>query len=336
MPKSASRTGRENNPSVASADIVELWAGGLDLPSWFIEALDVPREEGFVDIGGSKVHYFRWGKRGNPPLLMTHGFLAHARCFAFIAPFLAGQYDIVAYDLAGMGDSEARSGSTRAMRGANMIAVAEAFDFFSGPAKPMIIAHSFGASVGLTAMEVASERFAGLIICDMTIMRPHKFRELWEMKDQKRPGPGNANRPNNVYPDYQAARDRFILSPPQPVGEPFLMDYMAYHSLRQVEDGWTWKFDPRVFERAEDDEDRTAWLQVGKRLADLQHKIAIIYGANSQLFDADSVAYIREEGGTQIPIIAVPEAEHHLMLDQPIAFVTALRSVLAMWGGSRG
>jgi hypothetical protein len=27
----------------------------------------------------------------------------------------------------------------------------------------------------------------------------------------------------------------------------------------------------------------------------------------------------------------VPEAEHHLMLDQPIAFVTALRSVLAMW-----
>lgn len=318
---------------MASTDIVELWAGGLDLPSWFIEAMDVPREEGFVETGGRKVHYFRWGKRGNPPLLITHGFLAHARCFAFIAPFLAEQYDIVAYDLAGMGDSEVRAGSTNAMRGADMIAVAEAFDFFSGPVKPTIIAHSFGAGVGLAAMEQAGEKFAGLIICDLMIMRPEQLQEHWQKQSEGRTRSGNVNRANKVYPDYESARSRFVLSPPQPVGEPFLMEYMAYHSLRQVEGGWTWKFDPRVFERTNDDE--AAWLQVGKRLADLPHKSAIIYGANSQLFDADGAAYIREEGGEHIPMISVPDAEHHLMLDQPIAFVTALRSVLAMWGAGQ-
>jgi len=314
---------------MASTDIVEIWTDGCDLPSWFIEALDVPREEGFVDINGSKVHYFRWGKRGKPPLLMTHGFLAHARCFAFIAPFLAEQYDIVAYDLAGMGDSEVRPGSTSAMRGADMIAVADAFDFFSGPVKPTIIAHSFGAGVGLTAMEQAGEKFAGLIVCDLMVMRPEKLLERWKKEGRGRPGSGDANRPNNIYPDYKTARSRYVLSPPQHVGEPFLMDYMAYHSLRQVEGGWTWKFDPRVFERTDDDQ--TGWVQAGHRIANLPHKTAIIYGANSELFNVDSEAYIREMGGTDIPIIAVPDAEHHLMLDQPIAFVTALRSVLAMW-----
>src|SRR3546814_2919648 len=45
--------------------------------------------------------------------LNTHGFLAHARCFAFIAPFLAKDYDVVAYDLSAMGDSAVRSEERR-------------------------------------------------------------------------------------------------------------------------------------------------------------------------------------------------------------------------------
>jgi pimeloyl-ACP methyl ester carboxylesterase len=51
----------------------------------------------------------------------------------------------------------------------------------------------------------------------------------------------------------------------------------------------------------------------------------------SQLFTPESAEYVRELGGGDIPIIAVPEARHHLMLDQPLAFVTALRSILALW-----
>lgn len=49
------------------------------------------------------------------------------------------------------------------------------------------------------------------------------------------------------------------------------------------------------------------------------------------LFTSDSSDYVRELGGVDIPIIAVPEARHHLMLDQPLAFVSALRGLLATW-----
>jgi len=320
------------NMKTASSDIVDIWAGDQDLPTWFVQAMAVPREEAFVEVDGSKVHYFRWGKRGKPPLLMTHGFLAHARCFAFIAPFLAGDYDVIAYDLAGMGDSEIAADCDGEKRAKDMVAVADALDLFANAVKPKIIAHSFGSGVALTAMEMAGERFGGLIICDLMVMRPEKLLAHFEGGGGP-PGSGRSDRANKVYPDYQSAHARFVLSPPQPVQEPFLFEYMAYHSLRRVDageqQGWSWKFDPMVFDRNEND--MAKWAQTPQRIADLPHRLAMIYGENSKLFDADSAAYIRELGGSHVPMIAVPEAEHHLMLDQPLALVTALRSVLALW-----
>ena len=319
------------------ADIDAIWAAGHDLPGWFDAALAVPREDAFVEVDGAPVHYFRWGRRGGSPILMTHGFLAHARCWAFIAPLLAEGRDIVAFDLAGMGDSAIQPGSDNQRRAEGLVKVAEALGLFDGPAPPTIVAHSFGAGVALSAMEQAGERFAGLIACDLMIMRPERLRRHFEQGGGP-PGSGRADRPNKLYPDFETARGRFVLSPPQDVGQPFLFDYMAYHSLRHIDDGarsgWSWKFDPQVF--ADHQADDTRWQEAARRIADLSHPIAMIYGENSKLFDADSAAYIREQGGGHVPMIAVPHAEHHLMLDQPLSLVTAIRSVLELWECRRG
>ena len=67
------------------SDINPVWAGdGSQLPEWFVSALRVPREEGYVEINGAKVHYFRWGNREKPKVLMAHGLLSHARCLSHI------------------------------------------------------------------------------------------------------------------------------------------------------------------------------------------------------------------------------------------------------------
>jgi pimeloyl-ACP methyl ester carboxylesterase len=34
------------------------------------------------------------------------------------------------------------------------------------------------------------------------------------------------------------------------------------------------------------------------------------------------------------PHIVIPEAEHHVMIDQPLAFVAALRALLTAWPAS--
>lgn len=310
------------------ADIDPVWAGdGSQLPEWFVSALKVPREEGYVQIDGARAHYFRWGSRDKPKVLMTHGLLAHARCFAFIAPFLAEEYDVVAFDLAGMGDSDMRGPADPAARGHEFREIAEALDMFADGRKPTIIAHSFGASAALTAVTQAPDAFAGVVICDLIIMRPEALEKYWKLSGST-PGSGDPDKPNKRYPSYEAARARYVLSPPQPVGEPFLLDYMAYHSLRRDGDEWTWKFSPEVFRRSNRPDE---WLTTRERLVQAPGRKAIVHGDKSQLFTLDSAEYVRELGGRDIPIIGVPEARHHLMLDQPLAFVTALRSVLSLW-----
>src|SRR3546814_10163443 len=70
---------------------------------------------------------------------------------------------------------------------------------------------------------------------------------------------------------------------------------------------------------------------MGERLVQAPGRKAIVHGGMSQIFTPESAEYVRELGGGDIPIIAVAAARHHLMLDQHLAFVTALRSILALW-----
>ena len=309
-------------------DISPVWAcDGSHLPEWFVSALKEPREESYVEIDNAKVHYFRWGDRSKPKVLMTHGFLSHARCFAFIAPFLAEDYDVVAFDLAGMGDSEMRGQADPEARGREFVEIAEALNLFADGHKPTIVAHSFGSGAALTAVTQSPDHFSGLVICDLMVMRAELLEQYWNQR-RSSPGSGDPDKPKRSYSSYEEARKRYVLSPPQPVGEPFLLDYMAYHSMRRDGDNWTWKFSPEVFRRSNKSEE---WLTIGQRLVNAPGRKTIVHGAKSQLFTKDSADYIRELGGGDIPIIAVPEARHHLMLDQPLAFATALLSILKLW-----
>ena len=305
---------------------VEIPRDSAPAPDWFEQALGVPRREGWVDSGGCPVHYFSWGDPAKPGILMLHGFLAHARCFGFIAPFLAQDYHVVAYDFSGMGDSGVRESYPDDVRLQELMDVATQTGLLQDGRKPSIIAHSYGGSVGLLAMEQYHEQFRRLVICDLMTLRPERLANHREERGE--PPTDAAKRPNRVYPDYATAKGRFVLSPPQKVNEPYLFDYMAFHSLKEVEGGWSWKFDPSVFQRTTDLHERL--LKQAGRIADAPGEIVIVYGEDSELFDADSADYVVESGGGHIPMIGIPDARHHLMLDQPVAFVSVLKTVMAV------
>lgn len=314
------------------SDIDPEWVGGQTLPAWFLRALEVPREEGFVDVDGVPMHFFEWGDPAAPPVLMAHGFLSHARSFAFIAPYLSQDFRVVAYDLSGMGDSGVRVDCSIKNRAEEMIGVARALGMLDGPQKPIVVGHSFGAKVALNALGHAPEALMGAVICDLMVLRSSALDEFWS-GERTSPGSGDPNRPHRRYPDYARARSRYVLSPPQPVGQPFLLDYMSYHSLRRDGDALVWKFSPEVFRR---ESERDQWRTIAERLVSTPGRKAIIYGENSGLFTPDSVSYVRQLGGSRIPMIGIPEAHHHLMLDEPLAFVTALRAQLYAWTGRTG
>ena len=305
---------------------LEIPADSTTTPQWFEEALATPRRQGWLDSAGCPIHYFSWGDPSRPGVLLLHGFLAHARCFAFIAPFLTKEYYVVAYDFSGMGDSGVRDAYPDEVRLQELMDVARDTGLFDNGQKPSIIAHSYGGTVGLLAMESCHEQFSRLVICDLMTLRPERL--VAHSKEGGPPGSQDPQRPNRIYPDYVTAKGRFVLSPPQKVNETYLFDYMAYHSLKEVAEGWTWKFHPSVFERSVDLHER--FLAQARRIARAPGPIVIVYGEQSELFDADSADYVRECGGGHIPMIAIPDARHHLMLDQPLAFASVLRAILAM------
>lgn len=334
---------RNNNNQIQSQrgavpDKNALGSGAADLqeavgsPSeWLRDAMNVPRETGFIDVDNSAIRYFRWGDPAKPGIVLLHGFLAHSRCWSFIAPFLADDYHVVAYDMSGMGDSDKRAAYPIETRVNELLTVTEKTGLFDNGAKPTIIAHSYGGQVAVSTVHEHADKFAGMIICDLMIMRPSVLEAHAEKF--KPPGNQNSDKPNRVYPDFASAKARFVLAPPQKVEQAELFDFMAFHSLKQVEGGWSWKFDPSVFRREPGFEKK--WAKTGERVVSAPGRKAIIYGKESYLFNADSEAYVRELMTTldvpTFPIIDIPHARHHLMLDQPIALLTALKTVLAMW-----
>ena len=66
-------------------------------------------------------------------------------------------------------------------------------------------------------------------------------------------------------------------------------------------------------------------------LAGIQTRVALFRGELSHLVTPDVSEYMHGLLGRNAPVVAIPEAYHHLIIDQPLAFVSALRAILADW-----
>jgi pimeloyl-ACP methyl ester carboxylesterase len=68
-------------------------------------------QDGYLTVGGLRLHYLEWGTPGAHPMVMLHGLNVQAHTWDPIARKLAGKYHIFTPDLRGHGDSDwARTG----------------------------------------------------------------------------------------------------------------------------------------------------------------------------------------------------------------------------------
>src|SRR3546814_17121079 len=91
-------------------------------------------------------------------------------------------------------------------------------DVCSSDLKPTIIAHSFGSGAALTAVTQWPEASAGVVVCDLMIMRPALLEEYWNLR-RSSPGSGDPDTPSKSYTCSATASKRYLLSPPTPLGQ---------------------------------------------------------------------------------------------------------------------
>lgn len=283
-------------------------------PDWFAGALAEPFEEGTAEHLGSTLAWKAWGQRGAPGLILVHGGTAHKGWWDSIGPFLAAEgYRVVAPDLAGMGDSGWREAYSMDDHARDVIAAAGAGGAFEA-GRPVLAGHSFGGFVTLTAAIALGDRLRAGIILDSPV-RP---------QTQQREG-SPPRRGGRVYADTAAALARFRLLPDQPCENLWLIDHIARGSLKTTQGGVTWKFDPDLWAKL-------SWERRDPEMAaaSLKCPLAFVRGARSRLMQADTWDYMRGVF-TASPFISVPDAMHHLILDQPAAVSAALQALVEGW-----
>ena len=278
-------------------------------PEWFTRAIAAPAESRFADVDGTRIHYLSWNPadKHKPPLLFAHGFRAHARWWSFIAPFFLSRFRIVSIDFAGMGDSGNRAEYTPLGFVRDIVGVLDHAGFH----KATLIGHSFGGGRVARAAAEVPERVTRAVIIDSHM----------RLNDEKRSTRPFEIGPRRVYPTFEAARARFRLVPPENRTAPYILDYVARHSLKQIEGGWTWKFDERLIPKHDD-------MKAEDILAKIDAPVTLIYGDASAIVSRqhahEIVSHIRNAHGP----IAIPESHHHVLLDQPLSLVAALRAAL--------
>ncbi|MGE5565559.1 MAG: alpha/beta fold hydrolase [Parcubacteria group bacterium] len=281
-------------------------------PEWFEQALAQAPERSFIDVDGAPIELLTWGEVGRPGLLFLHGNGAHADWWSFIAPFFAKDWRVAAISWSGMGGSGWRERYSAETFAREIFAASEAAQLESGGEKPILIAHSFGGFPAMYCAGRYADRLRAAVLVDSSVHPPAK---RWD-------GPPPRSQPNRIYPTLEEALARFRLAPPQGCENLYIADYIARRSLAEVDGGWTWKFDPFLW-RHFDRPDFSALL------ADLRAPVAMVWGERSGLMDRETVDYMLSLMRDDTPKVVIPDADHHVMLDQPLAFVAAIRALLA-------
>lgn len=328
-----------DNPVDVHADsrhpMTETHGGGLlaalegrqpPAPAWFRDALATEPESRFHEVAGVRLETLTWGERGKPGLLLMHGNGAHARWWSFIAPFFADQFRVVAFSWSGMGRSDWRETGSYKLDGFidEALGIAQVEGLFDASLKPVFVGHSFGGFPTMACAARHGERLRAAVIVDSPMRTPDQRRQFEEARQARE------FKPLRVYPSFEDAVMRFRLMPVQACEHLYIVDHIARTSLRAVQasdgspGGWTWCFDPfmwKGYRMGSPSED----------LAGARCPIALIWGSRSGLVGPTVIEYARSLAPAGSPMIEIPQADHHVMIDQPLAFVAALRGLLQGW-----
>jgi pimeloyl-ACP methyl ester carboxylesterase len=282
-----------------------------DTPAWFTRAISQAPRILNVDRDGRLVRAYRWGDPRGYPVVLLHGAGAGAYWWDHIAPQLAAPgLQVVAVDLAGHGGSDYCQEYTITGWAEDVMAVCSQLS----PHQPVLIGHSAGGRVAWTAAEKHSAELRALVTVDGPMPPPAPQPAPRGMFARQR-------ETHHVYAERAEIVRHFRPSPRQASVLPYVLQHIAERSVRQVAGAWTWAYDIGIHERR-----RAEQMQAGPFGCPV---FALV--AEHGMRNASGAAEVQREI-PQMVASTIPEAGHHVMLDQPLALVGILRFIIGLVG----
>jgi pimeloyl-ACP methyl ester carboxylesterase len=266
--------------------------------------------ERFIVVNGLRLHYREWGASPARTILLLHGGSAHAHWWDLFADSCSTAYRLVALDLRGHGDSAHRDPPAYQIED-YVDDVAALIDELA-LARVDVVAHSLGALVAAAYAGRAPQRVHSLVVVDSPLrISASSARYMDRLR----------NFPQPIYRDRAQAVRRFRLLPVRTEASPEVLAHVATHGICQLDDGrWSLKFDREALANHTPQD-------FSPILAALTCPILLVRGAHSTLLTPAALSALHAVA-PHAETAEIPNAHHHVMLDNPPAFEAAVRGFL--------
>jgi pimeloyl-ACP methyl ester carboxylesterase len=275
----------------------------------------------FVTVNGLRLHLLDYGAEptrgdplvgndGRPVLLCVHGSAATAHWFDYVATDLCRDYRVLSLDQRGHGDSEWANDAdyTYARYGLDLAGLVEQLGYDN----VVLVGHSMGGMVSLGYAATKPAKIGKLVIVDTTMKMTDERVSMMR---------GVGSRPGRSYPSQDDFVANYRLRPASAIEHPPFLRHIAETGCRRFEDGqWRNKFDRNVYAKRVVIEGIDFWQDIG---------IPALYikgGLSDRMNDALEAEI--QKRCPHIEFAEVPNATHHVTLDNPNGFNIALRQFL--------
>ena len=270
-----------------------------------------------VEIGGLRLSFLEWGIAGRPALCFLHGGSAHAHWFDLVAPAFVHRFHAIALDQRGHGESDWVTPPAYATENfaADLLGVIDAL----GWRTVTLIGHSMGGHNAMSFSAWHPTRVSALAIVDSRPVIPADRLDRLRRRGERTLRP---------YPSAEAAAQSFRLLPRETNADPAFFAHLGRAGVVEKNGHWVYRFDPASNSaRAPVD----AWPLLKRITA----PTLIARGELSPVLPRDMAEKLR----AAIPdatLAEIPASYHHLVLDNPTAFVHTLDAFLARTLVARG
>jgi pimeloyl-ACP methyl ester carboxylesterase len=274
-----------------------------------------------------RLHYVDWGNGGAPPLILLHGGQDHCRNWDWVAQRLRHEWQIIAPDLRGHGDSEWSATGSYAMA-SYIYDLAQLVDQ-QRLAPVTIVAHSLGGNIALRYAGIYPEKVKALVAIEGLGPSPKELAERarhtiaermrkWIDLQHNLSGrlPRRYASIEDAFRRMQAANKH--LSPEQ-------ARHLTQHGVNQNEDGtFSWKFDNYV----------RVWPPYDMRVEEVQELWGRIACPALLAYGKESWASNPQEDGRaghfkNARVVSFEKAGHWVHHDRLDAFIDTVREFLA-------